>query len=49
MAMVEPPAPGAGMGFGAKLIVVPAGAPAADNVTAALNPPLIVDVMVELP
>ena len=47
--MVELPEPGAGIGFGLKLTVVPAGVPAADKVIAALNPPLIVDVMVELP
>ena len=47
--MVELPEPGAAMGFGLKLTVVPAGIPAADKAIDALNPPLIVDVMVELP
>ena len=45
--IVELPEPGAGIGFGLKLTVVPAGSPAADNVTAELKPPKTVDVIVE--
>ena len=47
--MVELPAPGAAIGFGLKLTVVPEGAPVDDSVTALLKPPLTVVVMVEVP
>ena len=49
MVMVEVPDPGAAMGLGLKLTVVPEGIPAAVNVTALLKPPLTVVVMVEVP
>ena len=49
MVIVELPEPGAGIGFGLKLTVVPEGIPVADNVIALLNPPLMVDVIVEVP
>ena len=49
MVMVELPEPGAGIGLGLKLTVVPDGAPEADNVMALLKPPLTVVVRVELP
>ena len=45
--MVELPEPGAGIGLGVKLTVVPAGAPLAERLTALLKPPAIVLVMVE--
>ena len=38
---VELPAPGAGMGFGVKLMVVPAGTPKAERAIELLKPPLI--------
>ena len=47
--MVEVPPPGAGIVLGLKLTVVPAGAPVADRLTALLNPPLMLVVMVVLP
>ena len=49
MVMVEVPEPGAAIGFGLKLTVVPAGAPVADSVMALLKPPLTVVVRVEVP
>jgi hypothetical protein len=49
MVIVELPEPGAGIGLGLKLTVVPAGIPAAESVIAPLKPPLIVLVMVEVP
>jgi len=49
MVMVELPPPGAGIGFGLKLTVVPDGIPEADNVMALLKPPLIVVVIVDVP
>src|SRR3974377_1191411 len=47
--MVEVPAPGAGIGSGLKLTVVPEGTPEADRLMALLKPPLMVVVMVEVP
>ena len=38
----ELPVPGAGIGFGLKLTVVPEGTPEADKLIALLKPPLIV-------
>ena len=49
MVMVELPAPGAGIGFGLKLTVVPVGAPEADRLIALLKPPLMVVVIVDVP
>src|SRR5271169_2587018 len=49
MVIVELPAPGAGIGFGAKLTVVPDGTPEADRLMALLKPPLIVVVIVDVP
>src|SRR5271165_5351019 len=40
MVMTELPAPGAGIVFGLKLILVPAGPPAADRLMALSNPPM---------
>ena len=47
--MVAEPEPGAAIGLGLKLTVVPVGAPLADRLTALLKPPLTVVVMVEVP
>ena len=47
--IVELPDPGAGIGFGLKLTVVPDGTPEADRVIALLNPPLIAVVIVDVP
>ena len=47
--MLEVPEPGAGIVAGLKLTVVPDGTPDADKLMAPLKPPLIVEVMVELP
>ena len=47
--MVDEPEPGAAIGLGLKLTVVPVGAPLADRLMALLKPPLTVVVMVELP
>ena len=49
MVMVEAPAPGAGIGLGLKLTVVPEGAPDVDKLMAALNPPLIVVEIADVP
>jgi hypothetical protein len=49
MFMVDLPDPGAGMGFGLKLTVVPAGTPVDERLIALLNPLKTVVVMVELP
>src|SRR5271165_2497255 len=49
MFMVELPEPGAGMGLGLKLTVVPDGTPDADRLIALLKPPLIVVVIVDAP
>ena len=49
MVMVELPEPGAAIGFGLKLTVVPDGAPEADRLIALLKPPLIVVVIVDVP
>ena len=49
MVIAELPEPGAGNGLGLKLTVVPDGTPEADRVIALLKPPLIVEVIVELP
>ena len=49
MVMVEVPAPGAAIGLGAKLTVVPVGAPEAESMIALLKPPLTVVVIVEVP
>jgi 2-keto-3-deoxy-6-phosphogluconate aldolase len=46
---VELPLPGATIEAGLKLAVTPVGSPEAESVTAALNPPLTVVEMVELP
>ena len=47
--ILEVPEPGAGIGLGLKLTVVPEGTPLADRLMALLKPPLTVVVMVELP
>ena len=47
--MVELPAPGAAMGLGLKVTVVPEGIPVADRLMALLKPPLMVVVRVEEP
>ena len=47
--MVDEPEPGAAIGLGLKLTVVPEGTPLADRLMALLKPPLTVVVMVELP
>ena len=49
MFMVDVPLPGAAIGLGLKLTVVPVGTPEADNVMALLKPPLMVVVRVEVP
>jgi hypothetical protein len=49
MVIVEVPPPGAGMVLGAKLTVVPKGAPEAVKLTALLNPSPIVVVIVDVP
>ena len=47
--MVDEPEPGAAIGLGLKLTVVPVGTPLADRLMALLKPPLTVVVMVEVP
>src|SRR5215469_18730809 len=47
--IVEVPAPGAAMVVGLKLTVVPEGTPEADRLTALLNPPFTVVVIVDVP
>jgi len=47
--IVELPPPGAAIGFGLKLTVVPVGTPVADNVIELLNPPLTVVLIVDVP
>src|SRR5271166_3131866 len=47
--IVEPPEPGAGIGFGLKLTVVPEGIPDADRLIELLKPPLMAAVIVEVP
>ncbi len=49
MLMVDRPEPGAGMGLGLKLTVVPEGIPDAERLMALLKPFEIVVVMVEFP
>jgi hypothetical protein len=49
MVIVELPEPGAGMVCGLKLTVTPEGLPEADKLIAASKPPLMAEVMVELP
>jgi hypothetical protein len=49
MVIVELPDPGAGIGLGLKLTVVPEGAPEAESVIALLKPPLTVVVIVDVP
>jgi hypothetical protein len=49
MAMVELPEPGAGIGLGLKLTVVPEGAPEAERAMELLKLPMIVVVIVEAP
>jgi len=49
MVMVELPDPGADIGLGLNVTVVPDGIPDADRLIALLNPPLMVAVMVEVP
>src|SRR5271166_4101692 len=49
MVIVELPAPGAGIGFGLKLTVVPDGTPDADKPMALLKPPPGVVVIVDVP
>ena len=49
MVIVELPEPGAGIGLGLKLTVVPDGMPDADRLIALLKPPLIPVVIVEVP
>ena len=47
--IVDDPLPGAAIGLGLKLTVVPVGTPDADSVMALLKPPLMVVVRVEVP
>jgi len=47
--MVELPAPGAAMGLGLKVTVVPEGIPVADRLMALLKPPLMLVVIVDVP
>ena len=47
--IVDEPEPGAAIGLGLKLTVVPVGAPLADRLMALLKPPLTVVLMVEVP
>jgi len=47
--MVDVPEPGAAMGLGLKVTVSPVPSPEADKVIAALKPPEIVAVIVEVP
>ena len=47
--IVELPDPGAAIGFGLKLTVVPLGAPEADSVIELLKPPEIALVIVDVP
>src|SRR5271169_6495562 len=49
MVIVELPPPGAAIGLGLKLTVVPDGTPDADRLIALLKPPLIVVVIVDVP
>src|SRR5271165_7029693 len=49
MVIVELPEPGAGIGLGLKLTVVPDGTPDVDRLTALLKPPLTVVVIVDVP
>ena len=49
MVMVDVPLPGAAIGLGLNLTVVPVGTPDADSVIALLKPPLMVVVRVEVP
>ena len=49
MAMVELPEPGAGIGLGLKLTVVPDGIPEADKAMALLKLPLMVVLIVDVP
>jgi hypothetical protein len=49
MVKAEVPLPGAAIGFGLKLTVVPAGTPAAVRLMELLKLPLMVVVIVELP
>ena len=49
MVIVELPEPGAGIGLGLKLTVVPDGTAEADRVMALLKPPLMLVVIVEVP
>ena len=49
MVMVELPEPGADIGLGLKLTVVPDGAPEADSVMALLKPPMMAVVIVDVP
>ena len=49
MVIVELPDPGAGIGLGLKLTVVPDGAPEADKLIALLKPPLTDVVIVDVP
>ena len=47
--MVELPEPGAAIGLGLKLTVVPEGMPEAERLIELLNPPVILVVIVEVP
>jgi hypothetical protein len=49
MLMVELPTPGAGIGFGLKLTVVPDGIPLAERLMALLKPPPMAVVIVDAP
>jgi hypothetical protein len=49
MVIAELPLPGAAIGLGVKLTVVPAGTPAADKLIALSKPPLMVVLMVDDP
>ena len=49
MVIVELPEPGAGIGLGLKLTVVPDGTPEADKLMELLKPPLMAVVIVDVP
>ena len=49
MLICEVPDPGAGICVGFKVTVIPDGAPVTERLTALLNPPVIVLVMVVFP
>ena len=49
MVILDVPEPGAGIGFGLKLTVVPVGAPEAESEIELLKPLLMAAVIVEVP